>query len=106
MLSMMVAENICDIWETSGSARMEINLEAILQENPEMIIIQQKDSTDHGRELIAEMYGDNPAWNALTAVKEGRVYYLDPEMFHYKANSRYGEAYEVLGGILYPDIFQ
>ena len=43
----------------------------------------------------------NPAWQALDAVRQGRLYVLDKELFHYKPNARWGESYETLFKILY-----
>ena len=45
---------------------------------------------------------ENPAWSGLTAVQEGRVYYLDQKLYNLKPNDRWGEAYEKLADILYP----
>ena len=50
--------------------------------------------------LIAE----NPAWQELSAVKEGRYVVLPKELFHYKPNARWGESYGYLAEILYPGI--
>ena len=41
----------------------------------------------------------------LSAVQEGRVYVLPRELFHYKPNARWAEAYEYLLAILYPDVY-
>ena len=50
------------------------------------------------------MYGGNAVWQSLRAVKEGRVYFLEPHLFHYKPNSRFTDAYVTLAKILYPEI--
>ena len=40
---------------------------------------------------------------SLRAVQEGRIYFLEPHLFHYKPNSRWAESYETLYEILYAD---
>ncbi|MBG0765459.1 MAG: ABC transporter substrate-binding protein, partial [Tissierellales bacterium] len=47
----------------------------------------------------------NDAWNSLTAVKEGRVYYLPKDLYLYKPNARYPEAFKGLAEIVYPEVF-
>ena len=42
-----------------------------------------------------------PAWQALSAVKNGRVFYLPRELFQYKPNAKWDLAYEYLIGIVY-----
>jgi iron complex transport system substrate-binding protein len=48
----------------------------------------------------------NPAWSNLTAVKNDRFVVLPKELFHYKPNARWGESYEYVAKILYPDKFE
>ena len=43
----------------------------------------------------------NPAWAGLTAVKEGRVHYMDRKLYHFKPNNRWGIAYAELEALLY-----
>ena len=45
---------------------------------------------------------NNPMWTSLTAVKEGKYYVLDSNLYNLKPNARWGEAYEQLADILYP----
>ena len=40
------------------------------------------------------------AWAALTAVKEQNYSYLPKDMFHYKPNRRWAEAYRYLADLL------
>ena len=47
----------------------------------------------------------DPAWNGLSAVREGRCVLLPQDLFHYKPNERWDESYEYLAKILYPDLF-
>ena len=49
---------------------------------------------------LNRFFAENPAWQQLTAVKEGRVYTLPKELYNLKPNDRWGEAYEKIENIL------
>ena len=42
----------------------------------------------------------NPIWDTWQAVQNGRVFYLEKELFHQKPNARWGESYEILAQLL------
>lgn len=69
-----------------------LSLEVILKEDPSYIFV-----TFMGDETDAMAYMDSllmsEGWSSLTAVKEGRVIYLPKELFHFKPNARWAEAY-------------
>lgn len=103
MVTAMKAENIVDAWENaSGAERLEINLETVFAADPDIILVQCHAGTDAARVQVAATYGDNPVWQALSAVKNGKVFYLEKSLFHNKPNSRFAEAYRQLAQILYP----
>ena len=45
-------------------------------------------------ETLSETLLSNPAWSGLRAVREGRFYTLEHELYNLKPNARWGEAYE------------
>ena len=107
MINAMNAKNIVDSWgDTSGAERLDINLETVYAADPDIIVIQCHAGAEAAQEQVETLYGDNPVWNSLRAVKEGRVYYLEKTLFHNKPNSRFAEAYSRLEAILYPDQLQ
>ena len=55
------------------------------------------------RRLSRPFTASNPVWQSLSAVKNGKVFYLEKSLFHNKPNSRFAEAYKVLAQYLYPD---
>ena len=42
----------------------------------------------------------NPIWDTLQAVQNGRIFYLEKELFHQKPNARWGESNEILAQLL------
>ena len=71
-------------------------------QNPDRIfIVQSGDDTEGTEKNVENMFRENPLWNELDAVKEGRVHFLDKHLYNLKPNARWAEAYETLEDILY-----
>lgn len=81
----------------------QLSLEAILQADPDYIfaVLQGADSTK-AQKTLEQTLLTNPAWQSLTAVREGRFFVLEHELYNLKPNAKWGEAYEKLADILYP----
>jgi iron complex transport system substrate-binding protein len=88
--------------DSDSSLLEDLSLEAILKADPDYIfaVLQGADSTDAQATLEATLLA-NPAWSSLRAVREGRFYTLDHQLYNLKPNDRWGEAYENLAKILY-----
>lgn len=71
-----------------------ISMEEILMQDPDYIFaLLQGSDTDAAEKNLKDTLLNNPAWNSLTAVREGRFYMLERELFHYHPNARWAEAY-------------
>ena len=80
----------------------ELTLEAIVVEDPDCIFISVMGGDEEAAlAVVEETLGQNPAWQGLTAVKEGRVYVLPRDLFHYKPNARWAESYAYLYELLF-----
>ncbi len=99
MLAAMDCENIAD----SEEGLLEnLSIEAILKADPDFIfVVEQSADPDAAKAVLEKTLFSNPAWQTLTAVREGRVHVMDGSLFNLKPNSRWGEAYEQLAEILY-----
>ena len=93
--------NVADSNETLLES---LSLEAIMRADPDYIFVTPQ-GTDKEAALanIEETFTSNPAWQSLTAVKEGRYYVLDPYLYNLKPNERWGESYEKMADIPYPE---
>lgn len=90
-----------NIADSDDSLLENLNLEHIMQEDPDYIFICQQGNNLEGiKTHIEQFISENPAWNNLTAVKEGRVYIMDRALYTLKPNNRWDEAYERLEEIL------
>ena len=97
MLSELGAYNIAD----DAPVLLDgLSIEHILEQNPDYIFIATM-----GDESAARAYMDSVlaqrAWQQLDAVKEGRYTYLPKDLFQFKPNSRWDEAYQYLKDVLY-----
>lgn len=103
VLGEMLADLGCiNIADQDQSLLEDLSMEAILAADPDkiFIVLQGADPEPAKAQLEAEVLS-NPAWQKLTAVQEGEVYYMDKELYHLKPNARWGEAYDHLVEILY-----
>ena len=98
MLKSLGCSNIAD---SDASLLENLSLEKILEEDPDYIfIVQRGDDAEGMKAYVETMMRENPAWLELTAVKEGRLYFMDKNLYNLKPNHRWGEAYEKLEEIL------
>lgn len=98
MLASLGCVNIAD---SEKSLLENLSLEYILTADPDYIfIVQRGDDTDGMMEKIALELESNPLWSQLSAVKDGRVYIMEKNLYNLKPNHRWGEAYERLEAIL------
>ena len=93
--------NLVDPKQEGAAASIEISLEDIYALDPDMIFMSEFGDTT--LETLNELYGEDPVWQALTAVQEGRLYNLEKMLFHNKANKNYNQSYRTMAGYLYPD---
>ncbi len=102
MVRMLGGVNVVKNVEIEGEARVDFSLEAILEADPDVILISVSGKVEDVEARMAEDIESNEAWNSLRAVQEGRVYYLPKDLYLYKPNARYPEALQGLAEILYP----
>ncbi|MDO4492811.1 MAG: ABC transporter substrate-binding protein [Clostridia bacterium] len=78
-----------------------LSVERIVAEDPDYIfIVQRGDDTEGMRAYVRTTLEEDPLWQSLTAVKNGRFFIVDKELYGMKPNERWGEAYAVIEAIL------
>ena len=99
MLKDLGAVNIAD----SNSGLLEdLQMESILAADPEFIFVTTMGASQEAAlKSLDELLHSDPAWQTLTAVKEGRVEVLPKDLFHYKPTARWGESYQMLAELMY-----
>ena len=93
-----------NIADSDDSLLEQLSLERILQLDPEYIFVVMQGADKTGaQQALDQTLLASPAWQSLTAVRQGRYYVMDDRLYNLKPNARWGEAYERLADILYPD---
>lgn len=95
------ARNIADVQD---SLLENLSMEAIIAADPDYIFVTTMGSDEAALKNLAETWQTNPAWAGLRAVKNDRFVVLPKHLFHYKPNAEWGESYEYLARVLYPQI--
>ena len=99
---MLAAMDCVNIADSETSLLEQLSMEAILLADPDFIfVVEQSADPEVAKAVLEETLYTNPAWQALTAVQEDRVYLMDSSLYNLKPNARWGEAYEKLADILY-----
>lgn len=81
----------------------DLSIEEIIQEDPDYIFVVTMGDSKEALKALKDGIEKNPAWSDLSAVKNNRYIVLPKELFHYKPNAKWGESYEYVAKILYPD---
>jgi len=104
VLGEMLADLGCVNVADGGGLLENLSLEGVIAADPDYIfaILQGADASAAQASLDAALLS-NPAWSGLRAVREGRFLTLDHRLYNLKPNARWGEAYEALADILYPN---
>lgn len=80
-----------------------LSLEEILKENPEYIFISTQGNENAAKQYIQELFAGD-GWKELEAVKKSNYVFLPKDLFHYKPNAKWAEAYQYAVDILYPEL--
>lgn len=105
LLGEMLAELGCvNVADGGSTALEELSLEAIMDADPDYVfcVLQGADSSA-AMDTLEKTLLSNPAWSSLRAVRNGNFYTLEHSLYNLKPNARWGEAYEKLADILYPE---
>ena len=84
----------------------DLSMEEIIIEDPDYIFVVTMGDSEEALKTLKNGIQKDPVWSSLSAVKNGRYNVLPKELFHYKPNVRWGESYEYIAKILYPNEFK
>lgn len=90
------AQNIA---EATGEPFPQLSAEAIIEADPEVIIL-----ADEGLGESAETVAARPGWDAISAVQNERIHGVDPDLIS-RPGPRIVDALEELARLLYPEGF-
>ncbi|HLA18522.1 MAG TPA: ABC transporter substrate-binding protein, partial [Dehalococcoidia bacterium] len=96
LYGMLGAANIADV---TGQPYPQMSGEAIIQADPDVIILADEDAGESSETVNAR-----PGWESVAAVRNHRVYAIDPDIVS-RPGPRLVEALQTLAGYLYPGLF-
>ncbi|MBN2041867.1 MAG: ABC transporter substrate-binding protein [Spirochaetes bacterium] len=105
ILSMVKGRNVINESPVRGSTRVEFSIEQITRLNPGIMLVKTMGEFDKVKERLTDFIRSNRAFAGIDAVKNSRIYFLPKELFMYKPNASYPEAFYYLASILYPSVF-
>lgn len=79
-----------------------LSFEEIYMKDPDIIFISLMGNEKAAREYMTSLLSGKK-WQALKAVKTGKCYFLEKDLFQFKPNHRWAIAYEEMAKMLYPD---
>jgi len=80
-----------------------LSTEEILLSDPDFIFYTTMGDESAGVSYMESLLQD-PVWQSMSAVRKGHVYQLPKDLFQYKPNARWDEAYAYLIRLLYGDV--
>ncbi|MFV0636000.1 ABC transporter substrate-binding protein [Mitsuokella sp. WILCCON 0060] len=81
------------------------SMETLVEQNPEVIFVTSMGKIEEAKAGMDKTMQENPAWQTVEAVKNGRVYYLPQDLFLLSPGIHYPEAVETMAKCLYPEAF-
>lgn len=94
-----------NIADDSPSLLEDLSMEQVILTDPDFIFILTMGDEQNAAEYMRTHLENDPAWQGLSAVHDGRCHVLPQDLFHYKPNQRWDESYEYLAKIIFPEIF-
>ncbi len=91
------AVNIADEY---GMLTDSLSLEAVLESDADKILVVPQGDEDASIAYITDLFSQQ-GWRDVRAIENGSVYFLSKELFHFKPNGRWAEAYEMMEEVLY-----
>lgn len=92
--------------DTIGSENTPLDIEYLVEQDPDLVLVTSMiGSNELAVETMEKQFAENQAWQSVTAVAEGRVYYLPQEYYLYNAGPYYNEAVHYMACTVYPEIY-
>jgi iron complex transport system substrate-binding protein len=95
--------NIADLNNNFGDSYVPLSMEYITQKDPEVIFIITMGNSKKVMENFKNDMKENPIWNDVNAVKNGRIYQLPADLFTVNPGTQVAKAMSLLAEYLYPE---
>ncbi len=94
--------NIADNDNTIEGSFVPLSMEYVVQQDPEVILFISMSKNPAIADSFKKQMQENSLWNGVSAVKNGRIYYLSGALFTVNPGTRIAEALD----ILYKDLYE
>ncbi len=102
MAEMLGGVNVIKASSTKHHGRVDITLEHLVMSDPDVIFWVSMGKKEKVLEKMKKELMSADVWKQLRAVKNGRVHFLASDLFLYRPNERYPEAFRKLKNLMYP----
>lgn len=92
---------VVNIAATHPSLLENLSMEEIVKQDPDYILVTFMGNEESAKKYLVKEWESNPAWNGLSAVKQHGYVFLQKNLYHFKPNARWADAYETLFEILF-----
>ena len=81
------------------------SLETMVEKNPELLFVTSMGKLEEIKASMDATMAENPAWQSVEAVRQGKVFYLPQDLFLLSPGLYYPEAVEMMARLVYPEAF-
>ncbi|SEH33765.1 ABC transporter substrate-binding protein [Selenomonas sp. KH1T6] len=81
------------------------SLETMVEKNPELLFVTSMGKLEEIKASMDATMAENPAWQSVEAVRQGKVFYLAQDLFLLSPGLHYPEAVEMMAKLVYPEAF-
>ena len=81
------------------------SLETMVEKNPELLFVTSMGKLEEIKASMDATMAENPAWQSVEAVRQGKVFYLPQDLFLLSPGLHYPEAVEMMAKLVYPEAF-
>lgn len=99
LMEALKIHNIADDLELKGTF-VPLNLENVVAANPDVILRLTHANPEESQKMLDKEFAENAIWKNMDAVKNGKVYDLDINIFSVSGNIKLVEALEALSKII------
>lgn len=79
-----------------------LSAEEIYMKDPDAIFVSLMGDEEAAKAYMSDLF-EKPEWRKLKAVQSGRCYFLSKDLFQFKPNAGWAQAYRAMAKMLYPD---
>ncbi len=93
---------VTNIADENRSLLSDFSLEAVIESDPDFIfVVPMGENTAEAMRSLEELTASHPAWSQIGAVANGHYITLEPDLYLYKPNDKWADAYQELFDYLY-----